>query len=319
MVMLQRLDDERAEDAIQWMVDMASGDMSDADLRRFEAWLAADDRNEAAWIRLQEGLMPCGVAARAGLTDRGLGKRLMERQASRRRFMGGMLALVGLGATGLSIADSVLPAGALSADHLTLNGQQKRVDLADGSTVTLAPRAAIAVRYEPERRVIRLLDGEIMMSVASRPQPFHLEAGSLLLSTDSGQFVLKKRAESLSVTGIKGRGFVQADEVEVIEPSRRVIFTAGRIERQTVDIDVAAAWTDGLLIARNQTLASIVDDLRPYFTGVIRLDDEIALVRATAVLPLRDPNASIDTLAASLGLKVRRFSNYWVSIAPGTA
>ncbi|KQR69958.1 FecR family protein [Rhizobium sp. Leaf341] len=317
--MLRQLDDPRAEIAIEWMIEMSSGEMSESRARSFEAWLNADERNETAWIRLQEGLMPCGVAARAGLTDGALGQRLLKKQASRRKFLTGIVGLAGTGALALATADHMLPAGALSADHFTLTAQQKQVQLADGSRLTLAPRAAVAVRFTERERVLRLFDGEILVDVAEGRQPFRVDTGALNLRSDGGTFVLHHQPARLSVTGIKGRGSVDSRPVEQIAPGLDFIFAGDRIERGTADPDVATAWTDGMLLAKDKALGTIIDELRPYFHGVIRLDPAIADMRATAVLRLADTNGSIDVLATSLNLKVRRFSHYWVSVGPAAA
>lgn len=317
--MLRQLEDPRAEIAIEWMVEMSSGEVSDKTLRSFEAWLDADKRNEAAWIRLQEGLMPCGVASRSSLQNGALSERLLKKQVSRRRFLTGFVGIAGTGALGLLATDHILPAGALSADHFTVTAQQKHIELADGSRVTLAPQAAVAVRYTPRERGLRLFDGEILVNVIDGAQTFRIDTGSLNLRTEGGIFVMKRREGHLSVIGVKGVGFVDSRPVERVDPGFDVSFAGDRSHRSLADIDVATAWADGMLLAKDKALGAIIDELRPYFRGVIRLDPRIADVRATAVLRLSNPNASIDTLASSLGLKVRRFSSYWVSVGPAAA
>ena len=41
------------------------------------------------------------------------------------------------------------------------------------------------------------------------------------------------------------------------------------------------AWLEGWLVVRNQTLASVVDAIRPYRNGIVRLDSAVAGLRVS--------------------------------------
>ncbi|ACA17825.1 anti-FecI sigma factor, FecR [Methylobacterium sp. 4-46] len=314
-------DEQPVEAAIGWMVELSSGAVTERQRRAFEAWLAADPGHEAAWLGLQESLMPCGVAARQRLPPGRLTQRLLARQPNRRAVLTGVAAALGLGAAGSLVADRFVPLDGLLADHVTRTAEQNRLRLDDGSEVVLAPRTAIDVDYALGRRAIRLIEGEVLVRVAARSAPFRLDAGVLNLTAESGSFLVEKRAEVLAATGLQGTGrLVVGAAAAAIGRGERLGLEDGRLRRQAVDeVEDVTAWLDGVLVAKNRSVASIVRALRPYFPGVIRVDPAVAEIRATGVFPLRHPGEALDILGASLGLSITRVAHYWVAIGPDAA
>ncbi|WP_019903448.1 FecR domain-containing protein [Methylobacterium sp. 77] len=310
------LEDPRAEAAVAWMVEIASGDMSAADYRAFETWLHEDACNEAAWIRLNGSLMPYGVAARQDGARAFLVKRGAKRPPSRRAMLASFAGFCGTATVGLGVADRFLPLRDVFADHYTRTAQQERVTLPDGSELVLGARTAVDLRYEPGRRGIHLIDGEIMLRVAPRAASFRVDAESLALEATAGTFVVQKWSDESAVTGIEGTGRVLrvAGTVQDLARGQRIAFQRGNTIRQTVDPGAAIAWLDGLLVANDQPVATIVEALRPYFPGVIRLSPAVAPIHATGVFSLKDPNAALDALAESLNLSITRIAGYWVAI-----
>ncbi len=318
MTIAAALDDPRAEAAIAWMVEINSGEMSDRTYGEFEAWLHADPRNESVWIRLQENLMPCSVAARQGLPRGTMTRRLMRQQQTRRSVLAGFVGVCGVGTTGLALTDRFLPLNHILADQVTLTAQQKRLTLADGSELVLAPRTAVNVRYEPGLRAVQLLQGKMLMRVADRSVPFHAEAGDATLVSQAGVFLVERYGGVLTLSGLEGLGRVgRGGTQDGLGRGEEIEIADGRVRRRTVDIESATAWLDGLLVAKDRPLGSIVDGIRPYFPGVIRLDPAVGALRATGVFSLVNPSDTLDALAESLGLSITRIVKYWVTLQPG--
>ncbi|UHC19950.1 DUF4880 domain-containing protein (plasmid) [Methylobacterium currus] len=314
-----RRDDQSVEAAINWMVELCSGAVSNRQRRAFTDWLAADPSHEEAWVRLQEGLMPCGVASRQGLPSGRLTRGLAERRTDRRSVVAGLAAMLGFGAAGAVVANRFVPLGDLLADHVTRTGEQGSIRLADGSEVVLAPRTALDVDVAQGRRGMRLVEGEVILRVAEHADPFRLEAGPLRLAAEAGSYMVERRAGALVATGLLGTGrlaFGAASDAP-IGRGERVALEQGRPQRQTVDVADATAWLDGVVVATDRPVAAIVHALRPYFAGVIRLDPAVAEIRATGVFPLRRPHEALEVLAASLDLSMTSVAHYWITIGPG--
>ena len=313
------LNDAYADAAVDWMVEMASGEMTDRDLRAFERWLEKDPRNEAAWLRLQESLSPLGRAGMDKLPPGALTRKLISVQVSRRRAIRGMLAVAGVGAIGLAAADRFVPLHHLLASHVTRTGERRAVSLNGGAEVLLAPRTAVDLVNGDRQASIRLLDGQLLIDGMSAEVPFGVQVGDVMLRSTRGHFAVSTRGGVTSFTGLKGGATLDAGRSYELSAGQRATFAGDQpAVFQTADAQVAAAWADGLLIAQNMSLAEIVEELRPYWSGIIRLSPKVATLQASGVLQLSEPVASLETLAASLELQVRQLSPYWIRIEPAS-
>lgn len=315
----RKLDDPVAEEAVAWMVEFMSGEMTEARKRAFEAWLTGGPEREHAWIRLQGGLHPYGVASRTPAVRDGLMAGAPPRR-SRRAVLGAVAGLLGLGG-GLAVADRFVPLPLLLADRVTRTGERRRVVLADSSVVDMAPRSAVDLGSTDDPRRVRLREGRVLASVVRAPRRFVLDAPGLTLNAAEGRFVLEARDGRVSATAIAGQAglAVAGEDLGPLEPGTRFVADAAGSRREPVDIEVAAGWTRDLLIARGETVADIVRDLRPYFPGVIRFDPAVGGRRATGVFRLDQPGAAVAALAASLDLQATFLGPYWIDIGPRSA
>ena len=91
--------------------------------------------------------------------------------------------------------------------------------------------------------------------------------------------------------------------------------TVVRGERAPGDI---AAWRDGRLIVNDETVAAVIDRLRPHYRGVILLaDGDLAGRSVTGVYSLADPLAALRTIGQTHRAKVRRITPWMVVISGG--
>lgn len=318
--MTEETENARTEAAINWMVELSSGDVSERQLRAFEEWLQSDACNEAVWNRLQNGVAPFGAAAKAQLRKGALTQRFVSIQTSRRRFLRGAAGVVGAGALGLAIADRYVPLSFLGADHVTVTGQHKDVALRDGTSAIMAARTAFDVDVSDETRSLTLTEGQLHLQIAKGRSAFLVKADRFLLECEPGTFLACKREDTVTFTVLKGTGLVSTLPSPVLKAGERAVFKKNALPQQMeVDPEAEAIWTTGKLIADNKDLATVISELRPYFSGVIRLGAGVGQLRASAVLNLSEPLDSLKALALSLNLRMRTFSNYWVSIERAAA
>ncbi|KGM30526.1 FecR family protein, partial [Inquilinus limosus] len=131
-----------ARDARDWVVRLASGTATEADLAAFRAWRQgspahdrAFTRERAFWRQLQALAPEASPAAEPRPGRRGFG---------RRAVLGGG-AMLAAGVAGVALAPRL--ALLWRADHRTGIGEQARIPLPDGSTVLLNTDSAIALGF----------------------------------------------------------------------------------------------------------------------------------------------------------------------------
>jgi transmembrane sensor len=64
----------------------------------------------------------------------------------------------------------------------------------------------------------------------------------------------------------------------------------------------------------DRPLQDVVDALRPYQPGVLRISLQAARLRVTGSFPLDDSERTLAALARSLPIAVQRRTGWWVSI-----
>ena len=242
--------------------------------------------------------------------------RINRRQAIR---FGGVAALACLLA--LFIAPGLLLD--LHADYTTGTAETRTIRLSDDSTVTLAPESAITVTYTPDERHIRLLAGAAFFEVTPNAErPFEVAAKTLDITVIGTGFDVRSDDDGADVT--VAHGAVRVGHASAVPPVAETLTAgqsirvswAGRAERRAVPVDQIAAWRHGELIARDEPLGAVVEQLRPYYAGRIVVTDEALAARpVTGVYNLNDPVAALRAIARAQNAAVRRVTPWLIIVS----
>ncbi|MBK3402701.1 FecR domain-containing protein [Methylorubrum populi] len=309
--------DESGRAAIKWMVALSGGQMTERQLRELDLWRNATPSNAEAWRRISGGLQPFDILARSGL-PRGTVSQIRGQMASRNRraVLGGLVGLIAVGGVGTTSLQRFVPLQDLLNDRYTRTAEHDRFELSDGSKVVLAPRSSINVSLQPNERRIEFVAGRMMLDVSERdPRPFVVDLGSIRLDASPGTFVLDRRDARLTVSGLKGSGILQGGGRQLnFRMNERLSYDGAGFVRSKIDSDAEASWTTGFAVFDDESVANIVELIRPYYAGFIRLSPEVTERRVTGVFNLFEPIVALDTLARSIGLKMTQTAGIWIKI-----
>ena len=160
----------------------------------------------------------------------------------------------------------------------TAVGEQRRITLADGSRLDLAPDSLVRTRFTLARRNVRLVRGQAFFSVAhSAVRPFVVQANSLTVTAVGTEFDVRISPSSTAVTVGEGRITVAPDgqeagsgarSTEMVRASvgQRVTFSqsAHRLSVAAVDPKAAGAWRDGILLFVGEPLEDVINAINRY-------------------------------------------------------
>lgn len=189
------------------------------------------------------------------------------------------------------------PAGVASFTRHFATGTAERriVQLADGSTVTLAPETRIDVAYTAAARHIRLTSGEALFEVAHNPRrPF-------LVRTLYGEVKAVGTAFDVSLTRHEAKVVVVEGVIRIaLRPGGNDTGSVGPITKlahkgesvafgvatrdrdtatafirqsESVDGDTATAWTRGKLVFHGEPLAEVIARINLYSRDRLVLSD----------------------------------------------
>lgn len=307
----QPANDEAPRSASGWFIALREAP-GERDLRaRFEAWLAADPSHPRDWDEVNRLWATMGQSP-PEFADRWRGF-AARRRAGRRSWRLGAAAAVAAICLLLPLAPGFLVK--LKADQRTGSAETRIVRLEDGSVVHLAPRSAIA--YEGGRRHVRLIEGEAFFEVVhDAADPFTVEAKGVKVTDIGTAFDVRARpaGEAVAVR----QGIVEAASRRLAAGDWIRIDAGGQVEQGHGPAEEAGSWTRGQLVAKNRSVADIVEDIRPYFDGVILVrGDELARTSLTGVYNLDDPIAALQAVASVQGASIYRLTP-WVIVVSGT-
>jgi transmembrane sensor len=232
--------------------------------------------------------------------------------APRRAWIGGAIAAslaVMVGGPALWNASQ----GAL-VTYETRPGETRRIDLADGTHITLDGGSKLSVRLGWKVRRVEMGLAQASFDVAKDPsRPFLIGVGDQAVRVVGTEFNIRNDGRSVRVTVRRGIVEVAQRDAKGQAPTR---LTVGQELRHVQGSDTAQvrrvqagdafAWSQGQLVADNETLGDIVADLNRRFTTPIRIAPEAANRRFSGVIALDNEDAAIRLLATYASLRVDR-------------
>lgn len=309
--------DDVIDNATRWIVLLRSGHASEADWQAYRQWRAQDPRHEQLCAQLETRLGVFKVPIAQGVSGKVLQQALNTPGTSRRKLLQGALACTGV-ALGASLLVSQRTAlGELTADVSTGTAERRTVSLPDGSELFLNAKSAVDLDFSGPHRIVRLLDGELRVKVAVNPAtPFQLVTPQALIQVLGSDLTVREREGQGLVVALKGALQIARQGLETLQlqTGHEVSYDRHGFSPVRVMSLGAAAWVDGLLEVRDVPLAQIIEALRPYRGGVLRIDPAVAELRVSGMFRLDKTEQVLDTLARTLPIQVLRRSDYWVTV-----
>jgi transmembrane sensor len=312
--------DPVSEQAIDWMVRLRADTPSAALQERFNAWLNMDPAHAQAWARLHERLGGSFNTVRAldrrvpGQTEHAR-QLLLQPQSSRRDALR-VIAGLGLLGGGLWLGARSPLGDSLMADLHTGREQREQFNLADGSRLSLNADSAVDLQFDDQQRLVILRRGELIIQVAADPRrPLRVRTAQGEVRALGTRFLVAQEQQATRVVVLEHsvRASLFAGSELDLQEGQAALLYAGRIEPLTSDQRHRADWLRGRLNVLDDPLEKVVDALRPYSRGFVRVAPEVRGLRVQGVFPLNDPERTLSALAETLPIRVDHYSP-WLTL-----
>ncbi|HBN8289753.1 FecR family protein [Pseudomonas aeruginosa] len=308
--------DPLVEEGIQWMVRLQSGEISHEELQALEHWRGASPQHEAVFLKLSQRLSPLRDSPwRSHSGDQLL--RAMQAPSGRRQFLRVSLALGGLALVAGTFLRLERAGLALPGDLYTGTAERRFWILEDGSRLDLNARSVVATRFDAQQRALRMRQGELLLRIeADRRGPFELETDIGQVRARQGRLLLREEAQGMRVVTLDtpAQLTLRSAGTHEIDVRRSVLFDEHGLLANEAMQPSESAWVDGWLAAHDRSLAWVVEAIRPYRRGVLRLDTAVSGLRVSGLYPLDNSDLTLEMLERSLPIRVVRRSDYWVSV-----
>ncbi|NVJ99685.1 MAG: FecR domain-containing protein [Alphaproteobacteria bacterium] len=311
------------DDAANWYARLSSGEATDGDIARHMEWLLEDPSHADAYEQVAVAMRAAGVAE----------------DAARQHYAGDFVVggkpalgskLFGLftwpqAATAFAAAAALLffvimPTMMPGEDHY---GQQRyeavaqveRVELADGSIMSLFGGSAATVTMSEDRRVVELGAGRAFFDVTSnKERPFFVRTGTHEVRVVGTRFEVV-RAERFARVAVN-EGLVSVSVVNdkdaaplLINPGKVALYEAGGAGPAITEVAAATIglWADGVLTFRQAHLGDVIEKIAAIFPEhhITLADEELTDLQFSGTLVVSNAARMVEQLGALLDLEVQ--------------
>jgi transmembrane sensor len=328
-------------EASEWFIDFRAGDVNGEARSRFIEWLRRSPEHIQAYLEVSSAWSelprcdPEGIFDVASLIARarnesdaiplspinprlpavlpGAAPRALRKHSRRPVLAAAAVALLAC------ITAAFLWIGRDTAhSYSTGIGEQRTIQLMDGSTVELNARSTVTVRLTDRRRDVALIEGQALFRVAKdKRRPFVVQAGDAQVRAVGTEFDVYRKQTETVVTVVEGR--VETYPGSDGAGATAIVLSAG--EQLTVlphtitkptraDTAAATAWLQKRLIFEETPLSEVAEEFNRYNRRPLSIDDpELQTLKISGVYSSTDPASLINFLRNQNSIRVVETEN----------
>jgi transmembrane sensor len=321
-----------ADEAIDWFIRTREGDLTAADRKCFDQWLAESPVHVREYLRITDlwgGLhvqeqWPAETSAQLLAAIRNASEmsvaRLPQetggkpsRPSLRQRFLFALAAGLLCVAAGITWHLAVR-----SPAYVTTRGEQRSVVLPDGSIVQLNTLSRLNVRFDEHRRRVELASGEAFFRVASNPaRPFEVVTPFAHVRALGTEFNVYNQADRTRVAVLEGKvrlGPAEAAQRTLdLNPQQAADVVAdGGIKRVPASpsrplVQTATAWIQRRIILDNDRIDTALDEFNRYNALQVRIENAaLGKLRISGGFSADDPGALVKYLERVHGVRAEQ-------------
>ena len=302
--------------AAAWAARSLSGSMTQQEEGALQDWLRADlSHNEAyeAYLHVANcASVAADMAAEAALEEEIEG--FASRQKSQRQWFVAIPAIAASIAAVAFLVSVVMGPGESYTTYATLRGENKKIDLADGTVVALNTDTEIEVLIDARRRAVRLVRGEALFDVARDPQRrFIVTSDTAQTSVLGTRFNFYEKPGETVVSVLSGvvevgTAHLDAPPVTLIAGQEVAIKpNDARPEVRDFKPDAVISWRRGLAYHENEPLWKVIADLNRYFATELVIGDSVLNdIPVTGGFDITDQSVAVESLSIALSLRAEQ-------------
>ncbi|MCB5189492.1 FecR family protein [Methylobacillus arboreus] len=305
------------EQAATWMMRMQSDALSPREQAEYQAWLQADPHHMLASQRMaglatdlqaNNRLVAAPVARQALLSANGKQRRMVLKSVAGISIAGG---------SGL-LAWQQLPWTSWTADRRTGVGEQRRLTLADGTSLLMNTDSALDVEFLDDERRITLHHGEILITTAKDPRPMVVATSNGTVTPVGTRFSVRHENHAPTrVMVAAGAVRLQARNSansQLLTAGMQAEFTGQAIMQPAALNHNNMAWASGMLVVERMPLSAFVAELNRYHRGRLDCAGDAADILVSGAYAVTDTRAVIGLLQETLPLRAQYFTRYWITL-----
>ncbi|GGA31868.1 FecR family protein [Dyella nitratireducens] len=310
------------DEAEQWFARLLDRNCPAEERAAFERWRNADPAHAAAYRELEQLWKRSEAAVKDPAVMAAAWRALRtepDTRAPRRWLLPAMAA-------GLAILIAVIalprwlaaPAAVASTAYATTAGQQRTVQLEDGSSILLDTDTQITVSYSSSTRRVDLLHGQAQFSVhGNHAWPFVVHAGSGTVTAVGTQFQVRLNDGSTDVALLQGKLAIATRAPDGAMQSASLIGGQGLAFDEDgritpvypLDLQQAQGWTQGKLFVHDWRLSRLVLEMNRYSHTKLSIGDpSLQNIHVSGIFRTNDQQTFLQLLQQGWAIRAKRVS-----------
>lgn len=307
------ISDRALAEAAGWMVRLHGPERTEVVESGWRDWFRAHPDHASAWEVVSDTWTK-SHAIPVGLVHPPV--RVRRRNVIRRR----LFAIAVISAAAMMVVATILFSGRNVVT--TVIGEQRTLNLQDGTRIELNTSTRLIVRYDKSTRLVELKSGEAYFSVAHEYRPFVVIAGDRKVIAVGTSFTVRreKSADAMTVTLIEGRVAVAPTSAPDVLPKQSLnditVLNAGERIRirphaaaavDSPSIDRLTGWMRGQLIFDHTPLREAVQELNRYSATRLNVDPAVSdTVRVSGTFRVSDSISFARAASETYNLQIAR-------------
>ncbi|MEN7537595.1 FecR family protein [Aurantiacibacter flavus] len=300
-----------------WIEKMSRPVLDSEVAAEFDRWVGQDPRHLESYARLAAVWQSDGLAGalEAGVPHNDNDEGQHDLPEANEQTAPRAIASLKRGSQLAAIALMVIPPVVLFAqgtlapvtEYAAPRGEDRIVDLADGSRLHLSGGTKLSVRITPWARTVTIARGETYFDVAHETlRSFTVDTGGASVSVLGTAFDINLRDDGeREVRVYRGLVNVEAGNGEWRVPAGVGVAIMGSHMRSLDDVEGdGPGWREGWFDAHDTPLDDLIEQLnRKSDRPILLADPDIGALRISGRFQLGSPREVLDTLAAIHGLR----------------
>ncbi len=236
----------------------------------------------------------------------------------RRHFLSKVLFSGIGGFCAIHIGNEFYPLRNITADISTATGQRRCFNLRDGSTLLLDARSGVDINFGSTVRCIRLLNGALSVKVAlDTARPFLVLTEQGKIQTSKASFMVRQQAQRTLVAVHDSCIQIETlnGEKKNVISGKGVRFDSNKIGAPRSEIIAEASWENGSIDAHGRPLVDILESLKPYKIGPLRVSAAAGGLPVFGNYSLDDTDATLNALQHRMPISIHDYGLLGISIS----
>ncbi|OEY97495.1 FecR family protein [Acinetobacter qingfengensis] len=258
------IDSRILSEVAYWLMLMQDQPLDAEQQQQFEQWKHQSPKHQQAWQKAEK------LQQRMQAVPKQISKKTLQASHQRHIPWGKLVVVLALGC---SIASMIHIANqqAWMADYRTPYGEQRHIQLEDGSIIILNSKTAIDIHYTAQQRQIILHYGEIFIETGkeqSHYRPFTVLGKHGVIRSLGTQFNVDQKAQQTTVAVIEHAINVKTanqKQQKLVSEGQQVSFDNSHIQTvQTLEPNTLM-WRKGLLVSNRTSLKQFAEQIHRYY------------------------------------------------------